>query len=104
MIRPSSTGLSNPVAKILFEKRIQQLQAFKADTGHLDIDHNYEQYLNLDGWAADVTSQYASWKLRKTPPLEDAIARFNQLAKLEFQFNCQPYYIRFKDIRLFPGR
>jgi hypothetical protein len=90
--RPSGTGLSNPVPKVPFAKRIQQLQAFKADTGHLDIDHNYKHCSNLGGWAADVTSQYASWKLGATRLSEDAIARFDQLARMGFQFNCLPYY------------
>ena len=59
---------------IPFEKRIQQLQAFKADTGTLDIDHNYKHCSNLGGWAVEITAQYAGWKSRATQPSQDNIA------------------------------
>ena len=55
--RPSGTSLSNSmVPDIPFEKRIQQPQAFKADTGTLDIDHNYEHCSNLGGWAVEIAA------------------------------------------------
>jgi len=42
---------------IPFEKRIQQLQAFEADTGTLNIDHNYKHCSNLGGWVVEITVQ-----------------------------------------------
>ena len=71
---------------------MQQLVAFQADTGHLDADHNYKHCSNLGGWAADITSQYASWKSGAMRPSGEMIAMFDQLTKLGFQFNCLPYY------------
>jgi hypothetical protein len=69
---------------------MQQLVAFQADTGHLDADHNYKHCSNLGGWAADITSQYASWKSGAMRPSGEMIAMFDQLTKLGFQFNCLP--------------
>jgi hypothetical protein len=90
--RKYKTWHSDPVPNIPFEKRIQQLQTFLADTGTLDIDHNYKHNSNLGGWAVEISSQYADWKSGKTQPSQDDIAKFDQLTTLGFQFNIVQHY------------
>lgn len=83
---------SDPVPNISFEQRIQQLQTFLADTGTLNVDHNYKHNSNLGGWAVEMSSQYADWKSGKTQPSQEDIAKFDQLTTLGFQFNCGQHY------------
>lgn len=89
--RPSS-GNTTLVPKLSWEKRLQQLQSFKMDTGHLNIDHNYKHCANLGGWAAEMSTLYKNWKSGSQHLSEDMIAKFNQLIMLGFQFNVLPYY------------
>ena len=90
--RKYKTWHSDPVPNIPFEKRIQQLQTFLADTGTLDIDHNYKHNSNLGGWAVEMSLQYTDWKSGKTQPSQDDIAKFDQLTTLGFQFNIVQHY------------
>lgn len=88
--RPKSSTVPN----VPWEKRIQQLESYKADTGHLNIDHNYRHCSNLGGWAADMSKLHKNWKSgNDTQQLsDDMIAKFEQLTALGFQFNVLPYY------------
>ena len=79
--------------KIPWDERIKQLQVFKADTGHLRIDHNYRHHANLGGWAAEISTLYKNWKTGSHLALsEDMIAKFHQLLDLGFGFDILPYY------------
>jgi len=89
--RPSTNNITL-VPKLSWEKRLVQLQAFKTDTGHLNIDHNYKHCSNLGGWAAEMSTLYNNWKAGTQHLSEDMIAKFNQLIALGFQFNVLPYY------------
>eukprot|EP00581_Thalassiosira_minuscula_P011748 CAMPEP_0183719320 /NCGR_PEP_ID=MMETSP0737-20130205/12316_1 /TAXON_ID=385413 /ORGANISM="Thalassiosira miniscula, Strain CCMP1093" /LENGTH=780 /DNA_ID=CAMNT_0025949035 /DNA_START=82 /DNA_END=2424 /DNA_ORIENTATION=+ len=89
--RPSTSNLV-AVPKIAWEKRIQQLENFKADTGHLHIDHNYRHCSNLGGWAAEQSTMYRNWKEGTQHLSQDMIAKFDQLAAMGFEFNILPYY------------
>mmetsp|Transcript_20231 Transcript_20231/g.35972 ORF Transcript_20231/g.35972 Transcript_20231/m.35972 type:complete len:774 (-) Transcript_20231:96-2417(-) len=89
--RPSTSNYAL-VPKISWEKRIQQLESFKADTGHLDIDHNYKHCSNLGGWAAETSTLYKNWKEGSQQLSEDMIAKFNQLIGLGFKFDVSSYY------------
>lgn len=89
--RPSSSNLSH-VPKLSWEKRMQQLKSFKADTGHLNIDHNYKHCSNLGGWAADISSLYKNWKAGSQLLSEDMTDKLYQLIELGFEFNVLPYY------------
>mmetsp|Transcript_24877 Transcript_24877/g.53664 ORF Transcript_24877/g.53664 Transcript_24877/m.53664 type:complete len:789 (-) Transcript_24877:315-2681(-) len=89
--RPS-TGNINPVPSLPWEKRIQQVESFRQDTGHLNIDHNYKHCSNLGGWAADMSTLYKDWKAGSQQLSEDMIAKFNQLIALGFNFNVLSFY------------
>eukprot|EP00584_Thalassiosira_punctigera_P012291 CAMPEP_0172560836 /NCGR_PEP_ID=MMETSP1067-20121228/90397_1 /TAXON_ID=265564 ORGANISM="Thalassiosira punctigera, Strain Tpunct2005C2" /NCGR_SAMPLE_ID=MMETSP1067 /ASSEMBLY_ACC=CAM_ASM_000444 /LENGTH=771 /DNA_ID=CAMNT_0013350723 /DNA_START=196 /DNA_END=2511 /DNA_ORIENTATION=+ len=89
--RPSASN-GNLVPKLSWEKRLQQLESFRADTGHLDIDHNYKHCSNLGGWAAEVSTLYRNWKDGTQHLSEDMINKFHQLIALGFRFNVLPYY------------
>jgi len=89
--RPS-TGNINPVPTLPWEKRILQLESFRQDTGHLNIDHNYKHCSNLGGWAADMSTLYNDWKAGSQQLSDDMIAKFNQLIALGFDFNVMAYY------------
>ena len=71
---------------------MQQLKSFKADTGHLNIDHNYKHCSNLGGWAADISSLYKNWKAGSQLLSEDMTDKLYQLIELGFEFNVLPYY------------
>mmetsp|Transcript_33745 Transcript_33745/g.81585 ORF Transcript_33745/g.81585 Transcript_33745/m.81585 type:complete len:812 (-) Transcript_33745:178-2613(-) len=89
--RPS-TGTVSIVPSLPWEKRLQQMENFKRDTGHLNIDHNYKHCSNLGGWAADMSTLYKNWKAGTQQLSEDMIAKFNQLSALGFRFDILPFY------------
>ena len=91
--RPSNVE-TNPVPKLAWEKRIQQLKLFKADTGHLNIDHNYKHCSNLGGWAAEISQLHQNWKAGLEVLSEETITNFDTLQKLGFEFKVLPYYER----------
>jgi hypothetical protein len=70
------------------------LKAFKADTGHLNIDHNYKHCSNLGGWAAEISSLYSNWKAGVEVLSEEIVANFDHLQELGFQFKVMPCYER----------
>ena len=91
--RPTAAGnTNNHIPGIPFEKRIQQLESFKHDTGHLNIDHNYKHCSNLGGWAAEISTMYKQWKAGDQDVSPEMADRFNQLSAMGFQFNVMGYY------------
>lgn len=89
--RPSTNSISI-VPKLSWEKRMQQVEQFKQDTGHLEIDHNYRHCSNLGGWAADISALYKGWKDGTQQLPQDTIEKFNILEQMGFQFNVLSYY------------
>ncbi|KAL7539283.1 hypothetical protein ACHAXR_009151 [Thalassiosira sp. AJA248-18] len=89
--RPSTNNLSI-VPKLSWEKRVQQLESFKSDTGHMNVDHNYKHCSNLGGWAAEISTLYKKWKNGSQQLSEDMIVKLNQLSALGFKFDVLSYY------------
>lgn len=76
-----------PVPDISFEKRMEQLQRFQAEIGHLNIDPKFDRWDNFGGWAANMSKRYKECldgKITVTPAME---LQFNELNDFGFQFN-----------------
>lgn len=80
------------VPSISWEKRIEQVKAFKEEIGNLNIDHQYKHCSNLGGWAAEMSTLHREWKSGKQQLSEDMISKLNELADLGFPFGILPYY------------
>ncbi|KAL7535623.1 hypothetical protein ACHAXR_006617 [Thalassiosira sp. AJA248-18] len=78
---------SLPVPDLPFEKRKKQLQKFKAELGHLNIDYRYDNWSNLGGWAAEISKHYKSWRDGNEAVSPDVESQFNELEALGFEFN-----------------
>lgn len=70
--------------------RIQQLEAFQSEMGHLRVDPNYDKYSNIGGWASEISSLYKSWQEGREYQSPDMINKFNQLSAMGFDFNVFP--------------
>lgn len=91
--RPSSASSQiTVVPSISWEKRIEQVKAFKEEIGNLNIDHQYKHCSNLGGWAAEMSTLHREWKSGKQQLSEDMISKLNELADLGFPFGILPYY------------
>jgi len=70
-----------------FEKRLEQIQKFQQELGHLNVDHRYDHWENFGGWALEISKRYKKWQEgnEAISPLEEH--QFHQLSALGFEFN-----------------
>mmetsp|Transcript_6664 Transcript_6664/g.15113 ORF Transcript_6664/g.15113 Transcript_6664/m.15113 type:complete len:805 (+) Transcript_6664:156-2570(+) len=86
-----STPKNAVVPDIPFEKRVEQLQKFQAELGHLNIDCRYHKWDNFGGWAAQISKHFKDWQEGKEAVSPLVEHQFNQLSELGFEFNvCAP--------------
>ena len=74
------------VPEIPFEDRVEQLNKFHGEFGHLNIDPRHDGWNNFGGWCAQVSQQYRDWvdgKEAITPIMEQ---QFHQLSEMGFDF------------------
>ena len=91
--RPSSSSSQiTVVPSISWEKRIEQVKAFKAEIGNLNIDHQYKHCSNLGGWAAEMSTLHKDWKSGKQQLSAAMIRKLGELSDLGFPFGILPYY------------
>ena len=50
------------VPEMDWSARVQQLEAFRSEMGHLRVDPNYAMYSNLGGWAVEVSERHRAWR------------------------------------------
>jgi hypothetical protein len=85
---------SKPAQKIVpdleWSMRIQQLEAFQSEMGHMRVDPNYDKYSNIGGWAVEVSERYKNWQEGREYLSSDIIEKFNQLSAMGFGFDVFP--------------
>ena len=75
------------VPEVPFETRVEQLNKFRGEFGHLNIDPRHDGWQNFGGWCAQVSKQYRDWvdgKEAITPLMQQ---QFNQLSEMGFDFS-----------------
>ena len=75
------------VPEMDWSARVQQLEAFRSEMGHLRVDPNYAMYSNLGGWAVEVSERHRAWREGGQCPSPDEVERFAQLGAMSFGFN-----------------
>ena len=70
--------------------RVQQLEAFRSEMGHMKVDPNYDKYQNIGGWAVEMSERYKAWQEGREFPPPDVIEKFDQLVALGFGFDVFP--------------
>jgi len=78
------------VPDIPFEKRVEQLQQFQEECGHMDIDPRFRLWDNFGGWAAQVSKQYKEWQEGTTTISSTTESQLMELSALGFEFNSIP--------------
>jgi hypothetical protein len=86
----STKPAQKPVPNLDWTTRIQQLEAFQSEMGHLRVDPNYCNYSNLGGWAAAISELHRNWQEGREYLSPDMVDKFNQLSSMGFEFNCFP--------------
>lgn len=86
----STKPAQKTVPDLDWNTRIQQLEAFSSEMGHLRVDPNYDKYSNLGGWAVEISSQYTNWQEGRAYQPPEAIDKFNQLSAMGFGFDVFP--------------
>jgi len=85
-----SAKVEKEVPKVDWNTRIQQLEAFRTEMGHLRVDPNYDKYSNLGGWAVDTSEMHRRWQEGTDFLAPDMIQKFNQLTEMGFTFDIFP--------------
>mmetsp|Transcript_32502 Transcript_32502/g.55370 ORF Transcript_32502/g.55370 Transcript_32502/m.55370 type:complete len:471 (-) Transcript_32502:138-1550(-) len=75
------------VPEVDWSTRIQQLEAFQSEMGHLRVDPNYDKYSNLGGWAVEMSERHQRWQEGREYLSPDMIEKFNQLTSMGFGFD-----------------
>jgi hypothetical protein len=71
---------------------MQQVQSYKDDVGHLNIDHQYKHCDNLGGWAVDMSTKHRHWKEGTLAVSSEMEAQFEELKALGFNFDVRSCY------------
>jgi len=85
-----STKVEKEVPEVDWSTRIQQLEAFRSEMGHLHVDSNYDKYSNLGGWAVEMSELHRRWQEGKDYLTPDVIQKCNQLTEMGFTFDVFP--------------
>jgi len=85
-----STKSDRSVPDLDWSTRIQQLEAFQSEMGHLRVDPNYDKYSNLGGWAVEMSERHRSWQEGREYLSPDMVEKFNQLNSMGFSFDIFP--------------
>ena len=80
------------IPDVSWKKRLQQVQSYKDDVGHLNIDHQYKHCDNLGGWAVEISNTYQNWKEGKEVVSPEMEEHFNELKALGFNFDIKECY------------
>lgn len=82
-----NTKQDKDVPEIDFSTRIQQLEAFQSEMGHMRVDPNYDKYSNLGGWAVEISEQHKNWQEGREYLQPDLVEKFNHLSAMGFGFD-----------------
>ncbi len=86
----STKPAQKAVPDLDWNTRIQQLEAFQSEMGHLKVDPNYDKYSNIGGWAVEMSERYKSWREGREYLSQDMVDKFNQLSAMGFGFDVFP--------------
>ncbi|KAL7438389.1 hypothetical protein ACHAXH_007609, partial [Discostella pseudostelligera] len=86
----STKPAQKAVPELDWNTRIQQLEAFQSEMGHLKVDPNYDKYSNIGGWAVEMSERYKSWQEGREYLSQDMVDKFNQLSAMGFGFDVFP--------------
>ena len=75
------------IPEVDWSTRIQQLESFKTEMGHLRVDPNYDKFGNLGAWAVQISESHKNWQEGREYLQPDMTEKFNQLSEMGFGFD-----------------
>ena len=75
------------IPEVDWNTRIQQLEAFGQEMGHMRVDPMYDKGSNLGGWAVEVSQRYKDWQEGREYLTPDEVDKFNHLGAIGFRFD-----------------
>lgn len=75
------------IPEVDWNARIQQLEAFGQEMGHMRIDPTYDKSSNLGGWAVEMSQRYKNWQEGREYLAPDEVDKFNHLSAIGFGFD-----------------
>jgi len=87
----SSAEAEKEVPDVSWSTRIQQLEAFRSEMGHLHVDPSYDKFANLGGWARCMREMHRRWQ-KNGKELSDPsmVEKLGQLTEMGFAFDLFP--------------
>ncbi|KAL7535605.1 hypothetical protein ACHAWF_005212 [Thalassiosira exigua] len=82
----------SPVPLLDWPTRLRQLEAFRAEVGHLRVDPRYECQSNLGGWAAAASEKYKAWREGTEALDPETAGQFDRLWAMGFRFDVFPVH------------
>lgn len=75
------------IPEVDWPTRLQHLESFKTEMGHLKIDPIYDKFSNLGGWAVDMSERYKRWQEGQEHVSPEMVDKFNLLSAMGFGFD-----------------
>ncbi|KAL7526998.1 hypothetical protein ACHAXR_004649 [Thalassiosira sp. AJA248-18] len=82
-----NTKQDKTVPEIDWSTRVQQLESFQSEMGHMRVDPNYDKCSNLGGWAVEISERHKNWREGREYIPPDLEEKFNHLSALGFGFD-----------------
>ena len=75
------------IPEVDWPTRLQHLESFKTEMGHLKIDPIYDKFSNLGGWAVEMSERYKRWQEGQEHVSPEMVDKFNHLTEMGFGFD-----------------